>query len=65
MPQVEAIVIVGVLAHVFQRERHMVICTDSRAAITSLPNDNIYLLTTVLSIEHSCIVIKPHRHLRK
>jgi len=52
--QAEAVAIMGALAHASLREGHVVIHTDSRAAIDCLqqssPKDNIYLLTTVLTI---------------
>ena len=50
--QAEAVAIMGALAHAYQKEGHVVIHTDSRAAIDSLqhsmPNDIIFLLTSVL-----------------
>lgn len=44
----------GAVAHAFLRKGHVVLHTDSRAAINclkhSMPNDNIYILISVFTL---------------
>lgn len=65
--QVEAVALMGALAHVLLSAGHVVIHTDSRGAIDSLqhvsPSDNtFYLLTIVLTAQRILSLGKPHWH---